>query len=119
VIRIQWIDLNTADGGVVNRLPAQFEIAQGSTVPQALAALGFGSARISEMLEQRAVAVFGMYATENTVLFEGDRLEILDGLQFDPMESRRRRARHKTLTKRQKELAKYERRSRKQAKTNT
>ena len=93
MIRIQWIDLNTADGGVVNRLPAQFEIAQGSTVPQALAALGFGSARISEMLEQRAVAVFGMYATENTVLFEGDRLEILDGLQFDPMESRRRRAR--------------------------
>lgn len=119
MIRIQWIQLNGADGGVVSRLPAQFEIPQGTTVPQALAALGFDSTRISEILEQRAVAVFGMYATENTVLFEGDRLEILDGLQFDPMESRRRRARHKTLTKREKELAKHERRSRKQAKTNT
>ena len=71
------------------------------------------------MLERRAVAIHGMYATESTILFEGDRLEILDELQFDPMESRRRRAQHNTLTKRQKELARYERRSRKQAKTNT
>jgi hypothetical protein len=33
------------------------------------------------------------------------------------MDSRRRRAQHKVLTKRQKELARYERRSRKQGKT--
>lgn len=119
MIRIHWIELNIADGGVITRAPLQLDIPHGSTVPQALAALGLDPNRISVMLEQRAVAVFGMYATENTVLFEDDRLEILDGLQFDPMESRRRRARHKTLSKRQKELAKYERRSRKQAKTNT
>lgn len=118
-MRIQWIELNTADGGVLTRAPALLDVPQGTTVPQALAAIGFGQARITEMLEQRAVAIYGMYSTETTVLFEGDRLEILDGLQFDPMESRRRRARHKTLTKRQKELAKYERRSRRQAKTNT
>lgn len=119
MIRIQWIELKPADGGVLTREPELLEIMQGSTVPQALAALGLPPNRITELLENRAVAIHGMYATVNTVLFEGDRLEILDELHFDPMESRRRRARHKTLTKRQKELAKYERRSRKQAKTNT
>jgi len=118
VIRIQWIELKTADGGVLVREPDTMEVPSGCTVHQALVTLGHSQTRITELLANRAVAVYGMYANENTVLFEGDRLEILDELNFDPMESRRRRARHKTLTKRQKELARYERRSRKQGKTN-
>ena len=117
MIRIQWIELKSSDGGVLTRKPETLEVPSGCTVQQALTSLGQNPARIAELLGKRAVAVFGMYANENTELFEGDRLEILDELQFDPMESRRRRARHKTLTKRQKELARYERRSRKQAKT--
>lgn len=119
MIRIQWIELNSGDGGVLTREPSLLDLPQGSTVPQALAALQLAPSRINDLLERRAVAIHGMYATESTILFEGDRLEILDGLQFDPMDSRRRRAQHKTLTKRQKELARYERRSRKQAKTST
>ena len=119
MIRIKWIELKTADGGVLIREPETLEIPSGYTVHQALATLGHSPARIAELLSNRAVAVYGMYANENTVLFEGDLLEILDELHFDPMESRRRRARYKTLTKRQKELARYERRSRKQGKTPT
>nr|WP_306815328.1 RnfH family protein [Limnobacter parvus] len=99
--------------------PKLLEIPVGSTVVQALKAIGVADERICQLLEQRAVAVFGLYATENTVLHPDDRLEILDELNFDPMESRRRRAQHKVLTKRQKELARFERRSRKQAKTKT
>lgn len=118
MIRIEWIELKPADGGVLTREPTSLEIPQGSTVPQALGEIGLLAKQIAQLLETRAVAIHGMYATENTVLFEGDRIEILDELQFDPMESRRRRAQHKTLTKRQKELARYARRSRKQIKTN-
>lgn len=93
------------------------EVPAACTVAQALKTIGLHDSQIAALLNQRAVAVYGLYATENMVLHEGDRLEILDDLKFDPMESRRRRAQHKVVTKRQKELAKYERRSRKQGKT--
>lgn len=118
MIQIQWLELKPSDGGVLTQAPAILEMPTGSTVAQALKTIGLSDSQIAKLLSQRAVAVFGLYATENTVLHEGDRLEILDDLKFDPMESRRRRAQHKVVTKRQKELAKYERRSRKQGKTN-
>ncbi len=37
-------------------------------------------------------AVFGIRATSATVLCDGDRLELLRGLQADPKDARRRRA---------------------------
>lgn len=117
MIRVEWIELKNTDDGVLTRSPETLQLAPGSTVPQALALIGLSADVITTLLQKRAIAVHGLYATDNTVLFGGDRIEILDELQFDPMESRRRRARHKTLTKRQKELARYARRSRKQAKT--
>ncbi|MDP2380311.1 MAG: RnfH family protein [Pseudohongiella sp.] len=119
MIHIQWLALKPSDGGVLTKAPATLELPAGSTAAQALKAIGLNDSQITALLNQRAVAVYGLYATENTVLHDGDRLEILDEQKFDPMESRRRRAQHKVLTKRQKELAKYERRSRKQGKTNT
>jgi putative ubiquitin-RnfH superfamily antitoxin RatB of RatAB toxin-antitoxin module len=117
VIQVQWLELKTKDPGVLTTLPEVLQLPPQSTVKQALLAIGLDPARVQQLLEQRAVAVFGLYATDKTVLFDGDRVEILDGLKFDPMDSRRRRAQHKVLTKRQKELARYERRSRKQGKT--
>ncbi|HAV74837.1 MAG: RnfH family protein [Limnobacter sp.] len=98
-------------------MPKPLNVPEKTTVEQALQAIGLSSERIALLLKERAVAVYGLYATEGMLLHPGDRIEILDGLSFDPMESRRRRAQHKVLTKRQKELAKYERRSRKQSKT--
>lgn len=117
MIQIQWLELKPEDGGVLTQAPHILTLPEGSTASAALRTIGWPEQRIAKLLERRAVAIYGMYATENTVLHEGDRLEILDELNFDPMESRRRRAQHKVLTKRQKELAKFERRSRKQAKT--
>lgn len=119
MIRIQWIELGPKDPGVLTRAAQTLVIPAASSVIEALMAIGLPAGQIKNLLKQRAVAVHGLYATENTVLFEGDRLEILDALNFDPMESRRRRAQHKVLSKRQKELAKFERRSRKQGKTST
>lgn len=116
-MRVHWLELGPKDGGVLLRSPLQIELPEHTTLVQALGTLGYSNVQIAELFESRAVAVYGLYATERTVLYEGDRIEILDSLSFDPMESRRRRAQHKVLTKRQKELARYERRSRKQAKT--
>jgi putative ubiquitin-RnfH superfamily antitoxin RatB of RatAB toxin-antitoxin module len=117
VIHVQWLELKPQDAGILTE-PAKFlQLPANTTVGQALHAIGLDPVRIHNLLDQRAVAVYGLYATDNTVLHDGDRLEILDGLKFDPMDSRRRRAQHKVLTKRQKELARYERRSRKQGKT--
>ena len=119
MIRIQWLELGPEDSGVLTRPLKTLEIPDASTVTEALEAIGLAQERISKLLQQRAVAVHGLYAIASTVLHEGDRLEILDELNFEPMESRRRRAQHKVLTKRQKELARFERRSRKQSRTNT
>lgn len=83
----------------------------------ALSVIGLNPAQATLLIQDKAVAVYGQYAADDTVLHEGDRLEILDALCFDPMESRRRRAQHKIKTKRQKEMARHERRSRRQSKT--
>jgi putative ubiquitin-RnfH superfamily antitoxin RatB of RatAB toxin-antitoxin module len=119
LISIQWLELTPQDGGVFTKTLGVLELPKSSTVPHVLQLIGFTQEKISHLLQHRAVAVYGLYATENTLLYDGDRLEILDDLKFDPMESRRRRAQHKVLTKYQKELAKHQRRSRKQVKTDT
>ncbi|VWX35838.1 putative cytoplasmic protein [Limnobacter sp. 130] len=118
-MQVHWLELGPNDTGVLTASPKLLELPEKATVEQALDAIGFSAERISSLLNQRAVAVYGLYATPGMLLHPGDRIEILDSLCFDPMESRRRRARHKVLTKRQKELARYERRSRKQSKTTT
>lgn len=114
---VHWLELGPTDGGVLVSIPRPLNVPEKTTVEQALQAIGLSSERIALLLKERAVSVYGLYATEGMLLHPGDRIEILDGLSFDPMDSRRRRAQHKVLTKRQKELAKYERRSRKQSKT--
>lgn len=117
MIQVQWLELGASDPGILVKPIQSIQIPQGSTVGQMLLQIGVDKSRADSLLRQRAVAVFGVYATEATVLHDGDRLEILDALKFDPMESRRRRARHKVLSKRQKELAKHARRSLKQGKS--
>lgn len=114
---VHWLELCPGDGGVLTTSPHPLDLPEKTTVEQALFVIGLDEDRVASLFKERAVAVYGLYAKEGTILHPGDRIEILDGLSFDPMESRRRRAQQKVLTKRQKELAKYERRSRKQSKT--
>ncbi len=73
----------------------QLEVAAGTTIVQAIAASGV-LARFPEIdLARNKLGLFGKLKPADTVLRDGDRIEIYRPLQADPMESRRRRARHK------------------------
>lgn len=80
---------------VVRAWPRRFDavevdLPEGATVAAAVTAAGFASD--AEIVGH---AVFGVRATPDTVLREGDRVELLRPLLADPKESRRRRAESK------------------------
>jgi putative ubiquitin-RnfH superfamily antitoxin RatB of RatAB toxin-antitoxin module len=62
------------------------QLADGATVADALQACGLAQEGIS------GHAVFGERVGRETMLHDGDRLELLPPLQADPKEARRRRA---------------------------
>jgi putative ubiquitin-RnfH superfamily antitoxin RatB of RatAB toxin-antitoxin module len=64
----------------------RLRLADGATVADALAASGWSDADRAEL------AVFGQRATPRQALADGDRVEVLRGLQADPKDARRRRA---------------------------
>lgn len=64
------------------------ELAVGACVADAVAATGW-----NDIAAINGYAVFGERARGDTVLSEGDRVELLRPLQIDPKEARRRRAR--------------------------
>ena len=82
-------------------------------VADALAFIPDVAPHAESLLKHKRIAVFGLYALPNTQLHEGDRIEILDELRFNPMDSRRRRAAHREKLRRS-EGQKQVRRSRKQ-----
>ncbi|KGO99102.1 RnfH family protein [Novilysobacter defluvii] len=63
------------------------ELAAGATVADAVRAAGF-----QDDAESVGAAVFGVAATPDTALQDGDRVELLRPLLVDPKEARRRRA---------------------------
>ena len=73
----------------------QLDVDAGTTIAQAIAASGV-LARFPEIdLARNQLGLFGKLKPAGTILRDGDRIEIYRPLQADPMESRRRRARHK------------------------
>jgi putative ubiquitin-RnfH superfamily antitoxin RatB of RatAB toxin-antitoxin module len=62
------------------------ELPDGATVGDALAASGW------EGGDRAGIAVFGVRADPERPLVDGDRVEVLRGLQADPKDARRRRA---------------------------
>jgi len=64
----------------------RLELEQGATVADALAASGWSVG------DCEGVAVFGVRSEPKQVLADGDRIELLRGLQADPKDARRRRA---------------------------
>ena len=59
---------------------------EGASVDDALVASGWNDADCA------GVAVFGLRAAPGQLLADGDRVEVLRGLQADPKDARRRRA---------------------------
>lgn len=76
---------------VIRAWPHRFEsvvleLPEGATVSDARLASGLADA------EHAGAAIYGVNASEDAVLNEGDRVELLRPLLLDPKEARRRRA---------------------------
>ncbi len=71
----------------------------GSTIAQAVAASGLGvrfpALQAAIDAGDAKVGIFGKLKTPDTVLRDGDRIELYRPLQADPKETRRRRAKHR------------------------
>lgn len=71
------------------------ELPAGTTAAQALAASGYSGRHPGRESGPPAIGVYGRACAPDHVLQDGDRLEIYRPLDFDPQESRRRRAAHR------------------------
>jgi putative ubiquitin-RnfH superfamily antitoxin RatB of RatAB toxin-antitoxin module len=69
------------------------ELAEGSTVKQAIDASGITGMLPDGAIDARHLGVFARRVTLDQIVQNGDRIEIYRSLMLDPMEARRRRAR--------------------------
>lgn len=75
------------------------QIADGTTVRDALTDSGFFDQFPDCSIETIRVGIYGQLCALERTLAHGDRVELYRPLVFDPMESRRRRARHRQRTR--------------------
>lgn len=69
----------------------ELELAQGATVDEAIRASGILD-RLPRGFAPDALGIFGRIVGADTVLRDGDRIELYRPLKVDPMQARRRRA---------------------------
>ncbi len=93
-MQISAIVMDAADSGVLLKAPRTLDVPSGCTIEEALVFLGVKTDAIEGLIRSKCIAIFGETCKPGQRLHEGDRLEFLDELHFDPMESRRRRASH-------------------------
>jgi putative ubiquitin-RnfH superfamily antitoxin RatB of RatAB toxin-antitoxin module len=79
-----------AEPGQVFR--AAFELPEGATVAEAINCSGVRAQRPDVQIDADRLGIFSRKATLETVLRDGDRVEIYRALRIDPKEARRRRA---------------------------
>jgi len=70
-------------------------VAPGTTLLQVVQASGFAQQFPAWDTMQLALGVYGQRCAPHRLVADGDRVEIYRPLQFDPMESRRRRVAHR------------------------
>ena len=73
----------------------ELEVPEGTTVAQAIALSGIAAAYPDIDLGAMRTGIFGTLASRQTLLREGDRVEIYRALATDPKEARRRRSRRR------------------------
>ncbi len=83
-------------------LPDQVFIAEvsmpaGATLLQAVRESGLLQRYTGIDLAQQKIGIFGKVKAADTLLRDGDRIEVYRPLQADPKETRRRRANHKAM----------------------
>jgi putative ubiquitin-RnfH superfamily antitoxin RatB of RatAB toxin-antitoxin module len=84
-LELAWAD----ETGKVLRQP--MTLAPGSTLGDALAAIESPTLREGLTAGRLVAAVFGESRVPTDLLFDGDRVELLEGLRIDPKEARMRR----------------------------
>ena len=90
LVEIVWIErLAGGQSGVASQ---RIELASGATVSAAIAMLARNDLADQLSAGLLSVAVFGEHVTPDSVLHNGDRVELLGPLIADPKESRARRA---------------------------
>ena len=70
------------------------ELPEGASVQQAIKQSGLLEKHPNISLDKNEVGIFGELVSLETVLHEGDRVELYRPLIMDPMEARRLRAKH-------------------------
>ena len=74
---------------------AELSLAEGATLEQAVRESGVLQRYPAIDLGTQKLGIFGKVKPAETVLRDGDRVEIYRPLQADPKETRRRRAKHR------------------------
>ncbi|KZC18366.1 RnfH family protein [Rhodanobacter sp. FW510-R12] len=71
----------------------QIELAEGSTVMQAIDAAGLAAVVPGGAIDPSRLGIFARKVPPDRIVRQGDRIEVYRPLMLDPMEARRRRAR--------------------------
>ncbi len=76
---------------------ADLSLPEGATLLQAVRESGVLQRHPEIDLNTQKLGIFGKIKPADTLLRDGDRVEIYRPLQADPMETRRRRAKHRAV----------------------
>lgn len=76
----------------------ELSLLEGATLAQAVRESGVLQRYPGIDLDTQKLGIFGKIKPVDTLLREGDRVEIYRPLQADPMETRRRRAKHRAAS---------------------
>jgi putative ubiquitin-RnfH superfamily antitoxin RatB of RatAB toxin-antitoxin module len=87
------IHVEVVYAGMEGPIRRRVELAQGSTVMQAINASGIAAVLPADAIDPARLGVFARKVMPERKLREGDRVEVYRPLLLDPMEARRRRAR--------------------------
>jgi putative ubiquitin-RnfH superfamily antitoxin RatB of RatAB toxin-antitoxin module len=87
------IQVEVVYAGVGQPVRRRVELADGSTVMQAIGASGIAAVLPDGAIDPARLGIFARKVMPDRLVREGDRIEIYRPLSLDPMEARRRRAR--------------------------
>ncbi len=97
-VQPQMMDIQLAYAMPEQPFLVDLTVPVGTTLEQVIQASGVLQLYPQIVLATDKTGIFGKIRALDTVVRDGDRVEIYRSLQADPMESRRRRARHKAAS---------------------
>lgn len=89
---VSWITVSVVHAEPERVFTAELSLPRGATVAEAIEGSGIREAGTGIEIREDRLGIFGRKASFDTVLHEGDRVEIYRPLRTDPKEARRRRA---------------------------